>query len=89
MAELLADLSLLQVMTMMHQSMSMVCTPSTAILHILFMCVILISLLYDEGIIRQPKWGHLKDVHKAIKLCEDALIATDPKISSLGPNIEV
>ncbi|KAL1060048.1 hypothetical protein V6Z11_1Z131300 [Gossypium hirsutum] len=34
-------------------------------------------------------WGHLRDVHKAIKLCEEALIATDPKISSLGPNLEV
>ncbi|KAG4974459.1 hypothetical protein AAZX31_11G175200 [Glycine max] len=40
------------------------------------------------GIIRQPKWGHLKDVHKAIKLCEEALIATDPTITSPGPNIE-
>ena len=54
------------------------------------MCVFfLISLLYAAGIIRQPKWGHLKDVHKAIKLCEEALIATDPKISSLGQNLEV
>ncbi|PKI51981.1 hypothetical protein CRG98_027633 [Punica granatum] len=42
----------------------------------------------EYGIIRQPKWGHLKDVHKAIKLCEEALIATDPAISSLGPNLE-
>ncbi|XP_045801470.1 beta-galactosidase 8-like [Trifolium pratense] len=42
----------------------------------------------EYGIIRQPKWGHLKDVHKAIKLCEEALIATDPKITSLGPNLE-
>ncbi|KAF7805571.1 beta-galactosidase 8 [Senna tora] len=43
----------------------------------------------DEfGIIRQPKWGHLKDVHKAIMLCEEALIATDPKITSIGPNLE-
>ncbi|TKY67244.1 Beta-galactosidase 8 [Spatholobus suberectus] len=42
----------------------------------------------EYGIIRQPKWGHLKDVHKAIKLCEEALIATDPIITSLGPNIE-
>ncbi|KAL5055097.1 hypothetical protein RYX36_035779, partial [Vicia faba] len=37
---------------------------------------------------RQPKWGHLKDLHKAIKLCEEALIATDPTISSPGPNLE-
>lgn len=46
-------------------------------------------LLPDAGIIRQPKWGHLKDVHKAIKLCEAALIATDPTSTSLGPNLEV
>ncbi|XP_027346417.1 beta-galactosidase 8-like [Abrus precatorius] len=42
----------------------------------------------EYGIIRQPKWGHLKDVHKAIKFCEEALIATDPAIISLGPNQE-
>ncbi|KAK7312559.1 hypothetical protein VNO77_36500 [Canavalia gladiata] len=42
----------------------------------------------EYGIIRQPKWGHLKDVHKAIKLCEEALLATDPTVISLGPNIE-
>jgi len=44
---------------------------------------------FDIGIIRQPKWGHLKDLHKAIKLCEEALIATDPTITSPGPNLEV
>jgi hypothetical protein len=54
-----------------------------------FVFVFNISLLYAAGIIRQQKWGHLKDVHKAIKLCEKALIATDPKITSLGPNLEV
>ena len=48
-----------------------------------------ISELHDSGIIRQPKWGHLKDLHKAIKLCEEVLTATDPTITSLGPNIEV
>ncbi|XP_020240225.1 beta-galactosidase 8 [Cajanus cajan] len=42
----------------------------------------------EYGLIRQPKWGHLKEVHKAIKLCEEALIATDPTITSLGPNLE-
>ena len=46
------------------------------------------SLLF-AGLIRQPKWGHLKDLHKAIKLCEEAMIATDPTITSLGPNLEV
>lgn len=43
----------------------------------------------DAGLIRQPKWGHLKDVHKAIKLCEEALVAADPTFSSPGPNLEV
>ncbi|KAL3518368.1 hypothetical protein ACH5RR_020957 [Cinchona calisaya] len=43
----------------------------------------------DEfGVARQPKWGHLKDLHAAIKLCEEAMVATDPTISSLGQNVE-
>ncbi|PKA55078.1 Beta-galactosidase 8 [Apostasia shenzhenica] len=42
----------------------------------------------EYGMIRQPKWGHLKDLHKSIKLCEEALVATDPTYSSLGPNLE-
>ncbi|XP_020095547.1 beta-galactosidase 6-like isoform X2 [Ananas comosus] len=42
----------------------------------------------EYGFIRQPKWGHLRDLHKAIKLCEAALVATDPTSSSLGPNLE-
>jgi len=42
----------------------------------------------EYGLLRQPKWGHLKDVHKAIKLCEQAMVATDPTISSLGSNLE-
>ncbi|XP_021746137.1 beta-galactosidase 8-like [Chenopodium quinoa] len=42
----------------------------------------------EYGIIRQPKWGHLKDVHKAIKLCEAAMVATDPTYPSLGANLE-
>ncbi|XP_023918924.1 beta-galactosidase 8 [Quercus suber] len=44
--------------------------------------------LDEYGLIRQPKWGHLKDVHKAVKLCEAALVATDPTVTSLGPNLE-
>ncbi|XP_020259719.1 beta-galactosidase 8 isoform X2 [Asparagus officinalis] len=42
----------------------------------------------EYGMVRQPKWGHLKDLHKAIKLCEDALVATDPTYTSLGTNLE-
>ncbi|KAJ6691579.1 BETA-GALACTOSIDASE RELATED [Salix purpurea] len=44
--------------------------------------------LDEYGLIRQPKWGHLKDLHKSIKLCEEALVATDPVTSSLGQNLE-
>ncbi|KAM3314416.1 hypothetical protein ACQJBY_033325 [Aegilops geniculata] len=42
----------------------------------------------EYGLVRQPKWGHLRDVHKAIKMCEPALIATDPSYMSLGQNAE-
>ncbi|XP_044506451.1 beta-galactosidase 8-like [Mangifera indica] len=44
--------------------------------------------LDEYGQLRQPKWGHLKDLHKAIKLCEPAMVATDPNITSLGQNLE-
>ncbi|KAF5939126.1 hypothetical protein HYC85_023385 [Camellia sinensis] len=43
----------------------------------------------EYGLLRQPKWGHLKDVHKAIKLCEPAMVGTGPTITSLGPNLEI
>lgn len=36
------------------------------------------------GLIRQPKYGHLKELHKAIKLCERALVNADPTVISLG-----
>ncbi|GAV77680.1 Glyco_hydro_35 domain-containing protein/Gal_Lectin domain-containing protein [Cephalotus follicularis] len=43
----------------------------------------------DEfGLIREPKWGHLRDLHKAIKLCEPALVSVDPTVTSLGTNQE-
>lgn len=62
--------------------------------HTLFRKVLRLSWFYFlrksiAGFIRQPKWGHLRDLHKAIKLCEAALVATDPTGSSLGPNLEV
>nr|GMD32323.1 beta-galactosidase-like [Ipomoea batatas] len=43
----------------------------------------------DEfGLLREPKWGHLKDLHRAIKLCEPALVSGDPVITSLGNSQE-
>ena len=41
------------------------------------------------GIPNRIKWGHLKDLHKALMLVETALVATDPTITSPAPNIEV
>ncbi|QHO19058.1 hypothetical protein HN51_061725 [Arachis hypogaea] len=40
--------------------------------------------LDEYGLIRQPKYGHLKELHKAIKMCERALVSTDPIVTSLG-----
>ncbi|KAG6388530.1 hypothetical protein SASPL_149958 [Salvia splendens] len=39
-------------------------------------------------LLRQPKWGHLRDLHRAIKLCEPALISGDPTVMPLGHNQE-
>ncbi|CAN7082409.1 unnamed protein product [Brassica oleracea var. botrytis] len=38
----------------------------------------------EYGLIRQPKYGHLKELHKAIKMCEKTLVSTDPVVTSLG-----
>ncbi|KAF3435751.1 hypothetical protein FNV43_RR22843 [Rhamnella rubrinervis] len=38
----------------------------------------------EYGLIREPKYGHLKELHKAIKQCEKALLNADPTITSLG-----
>ncbi|XP_074295162.1 beta-galactosidase 3-like isoform X1 [Silene latifolia] len=39
----------------------------------------------EYGLIRQQKYGHLKELHKAIKLCESALVSADPIVTELGP----
>ncbi len=36
------------------------------------------------GLIRQPKYGHLKELHRAIKMSERALVSSDPIVTSLG-----
>ncbi|WMV13106.1 hypothetical protein MTR67_006491 [Solanum verrucosum] len=38
----------------------------------------------EYGLIRQPKYDHLKELHKAVKLCEPALISADPTVTVLG-----
>ncbi|RDX73527.1 hypothetical protein CR513_46853 [Mucuna pruriens] len=44
--------------------------------------------LDEYGLQNEPKWGHLRDLHKAIKQCEPALVSADPKVQSLGYNLE-
>ncbi|XP_056693323.1 beta-galactosidase 3 isoform X2 [Spinacia oleracea] len=38
----------------------------------------------EYGLIRQPKYGHLKDLHRALKLSERAILSSEPKVTSLG-----
>ncbi|KAH9696365.1 Beta-galactosidase 3 [Citrus sinensis] len=38
----------------------------------------------EYGLIREPKYGHLKKLHKAIKLCENALLTANSTVTSLG-----
>ncbi|XP_061361491.1 beta-galactosidase [Gastrolobium bilobum] len=42
----------------------------------------------EYGLLNEPKWGHLRDLHKAIKLCEQALISVDPTVTWPGNNLE-
>ncbi|KAL6563913.1 hypothetical protein OROHE_005153 [Orobanche hederae] len=39
----------------------------------------------QKCLIRQPKYGHLKGLHKVVKKCEKALVSPDPIVTSLGP----
>ncbi|GLT42924.1 hypothetical protein SLA2020_169010 [Shorea laevis] len=49
---------------------------------------------YDEapldeyGLPRDPKWGHLRDLHRALKLCKKPLLWGTPSVQKLGPEIE-
>uniref|UniRef100_A0A803Q723 Beta-galactosidase n=1 Tax=Cannabis sativa TaxID=3483 RepID=A0A803Q723_CANSA len=47
------------------------------------------DLIYYGCLLSEPKWGHLKDLHAAIKLCEPSLVAADsPQYIKLGPKQE-
>ncbi|XP_031250429.1 beta-galactosidase 13-like [Pistacia vera] len=49
---------------------------------------------YDEapideyGLLREPKWGHLRDLHSALKKCEKALLWGTPSVENLGEYME-
>ncbi|KAL3614665.1 Beta-galactosidase 3 [Castilleja foliolosa] len=38
----------------------------------------------EYGLLRQPKAGHLKELHKVIKQCEHVLVSSDPVVTNLG-----
>ncbi|XP_058112223.1 beta-galactosidase 13-like [Magnolia sinica] len=37
---------------------------------------------------REPKWGHLRDLHSALRLCRKALLWGFPTVQKLGEEIE-
>lgn len=41
------------------------------------------------GLPRLPKWGHLKELHRAIKLCERVLLNGKSVNITLSPSVEV
>ncbi|XLR36476.1 hypothetical protein HN51_045828 [Arachis hypogaea] len=42
----------------------------------------------EYGLPRFPKWGHLKELHRAIKLCEPVLLNGKSVNITLGPSVE-
>lgn len=60
------------------------------LIYSVFRVVLLLSvMIWLPGLARCPKWGHLKELHRSIKLCEHALLNGEPKTLSLGPLQEV
>ena len=47
------------------------------------------QLLIILGLLRQPKWGHLKELHAAIKLCSTTLLQGTQTKFPLGTQQEV
>lgn len=42
-----------------------------------------------QGLQREPKWGHLRDVHKALNLCKKPLLWGTPGTQVMGKGLEV
>lgn len=41
------------------------------------------------GLLREPKWSHLRDLHAALRLSKKALFAGTPSVETFGESIEV
>ncbi|KAK7290934.1 hypothetical protein RIF29_05731 [Crotalaria pallida] len=39
---------------------------------------------YMVGLLNEPKWGHLRDLHKAIKQCKPTLVSVDPNLAEIA-----
>lgn len=65
--------------------------PNSKVVYLLMLISCLRKCLFfvPAGLPHDPKWGHLRDLHKAIKQCEPALVSVDPTVISLGKNQEV
>lgn len=96
--EQLEDLSLQQAMIMMHQLMNTVkhiySLNVENIVFCLFDLVFCFAIFLHHfggklGLVRQPKWGHLKELHKAIKQCENTLLFGNSTLLTFGPLQEV
>ncbi|KAI3977450.1 hypothetical protein MKX01_000363, partial [Papaver californicum] len=46
------------------------------------------ALLITLGLLRKSKWGRLRDLHRAIKLCAPALVSLEPAVKILRDNQE-
>lgn len=42
-----------------------------------------------SGLLKEPKWGHLRDLHAALKLCKKALFKGNPSVETFGEGLEV
>lgn len=55
-----------------------------------FLVIALTSVLHaDPGMEKEPKWGHLKDLHHALKLCRKGLLWGTPSVQAFEPGFEV
>ncbi|XP_023744380.1 beta-galactosidase isoform X2 [Lactuca sativa] len=43
----------------------------------------------EYGLLNEPKWGHLRDLHTAIKLVEPVLVSSYPTVTYPGKNQEI
>lgn len=44
---------------------------------------------YISGLVRDPKYGHIKDLHASLKLAKKALLWATPSFQALGEFLEV